>query len=212
MTSSRKSSVRDALEDFVARYLGTYPELFEAFDAEWRSPCEIAPPSRGRVQWRPLARDPTDGRRASKRRANGRRTNGRRPNDFAGLENALEIEIHPDIKAYFGSFWSGDLEAEASDGHVILLFLWNIEDVDRLVENLIGHALQKRRRRQPFNVFFACTEEDSELYLAVDNDTGEVVLEAPDKAPLRTVAADLATFLSSLRPANPTLHPERSIV
>ena len=202
MTSSRKSSVRDALEDFVARYLGTYPELFEAFDAEWRSPCEIAPPSSGRVQWRPLARDHAD----------GRRTNGRRTNDFAGLENALEIEIHPDIKAYFGSFWSGDLEAEASDGHVSLLFLWNIEDVDRLVENLIGHALQKRRRRQPFNVFFACTEEDSELYLAVDNDTGEVVLEAPDKAPLRTVAADLATFLSSLSPANPTLHTKRSLV
>jgi SecY interacting protein Syd len=191
VTRSRTSTVHDALDDFVTRYLEAYPELFEVFDEEWRSPCEISPPSRGRVQWRPSPR--------------------KRANDFAGLERALAIEIHPDIKAYFGSFWSGDLEAEADDGHVSLLFLWNADDVDRLVENLIGHALQKRRRRQPFNVFFACTEKDSELILAVDNDTGEVILEAPDKPPLRTVADDLATFLSTLRPASPTQHSERSL-
>ena len=194
MTYPRNSAVRDALDHFVTRYLAIYPDLFEAFDAEWRSPSEIGPPSRGRVPWRPLAR---------------RQLASDHANDFAGLENALEMAIHPDIKAYFGSFWSGDLEAEASEGHVSLLFLWSPEDVDRLVENLIGHALQKRRRRQPFNVFFACTEQDSELYLAVNNDTGEVILEAPDKAPLRTVAPDLSTFLAALTPASPTHHPDR---
>ena len=76
--------------------------------------------------------------------------------------------------------------------------------------------MQKKRRRQPFNVFFACTEEDSELYLAVDNETGEVVLEAPDRAPLRRVADDLASFLATLQPASapasPTHQPMRPTI
>ena len=40
---------------------------------------------------------------------------------------------------------------------------------------LIGHALAKRRARAPFSVFFACSEQDSELFLSVDNTTGEVL-------------------------------------
>lgn len=182
----KTSPVRKALEAFVERYTEAHPDLFEEYDAEWRSPCELGPPSRGQVRWRPLPRQ--------------------RHRDFEGLERALEIEIHPDIKSYYGAFWSGGLEAEAPDGHVSLLFLWNDDDVDRLTENLIGHALQKRRRRQPFNVFFACTDEDSELYLAVDNETGEVLLEAPDRPPLRKVADDLASFLATLTPADAPSH------
>ncbi len=189
MTRTRNSMAREALERFVARYVEVNPELLEEYDTQWRSLCELGPPTRGRVRWRPLARE--------------------RAADFDGLENALEIEIHPDMKSYYGSFWSGSLEADAPDGHVSLLFIWNQDDVGRLVENLIGHALQKRRRRQPFNVFFACTEEDSELYLAVDNETGEVLLEAPDRAPLRKVADDLASFLATLTPASPARRPAR---
>ena len=188
MISPSNSAVAEALEPFVTRYVTANPELFEEYDAAWRSPCELAPPTRGRVRWRPFARTQAAA-------------------DFAGLENALEIEIHPAIKSYYGSFWSATLEAEASEGHVSLLFLWNQDDADRLVENLIGHALQKRRRRQPFNVFFACTERDSELYLVVDNETGEVLLEAPDRPPLRKVADDLASFLATLTPANHSARP-----
>jgi SecY interacting protein Syd len=77
------------------------------------------------------------------------------------------------------------------------------------VENLIGHALAKRRARAPFTVFFACTEPDSELFLSVDNATGEVMLEAPGAKPLRTVAPSLTVFLRGLVPAAPGLHPER---
>lgn len=123
--------------------------------------------------------------------------------DFAGLERALELSIHPDIKRYYGRYWSGGLEAEADEGHVSLLLLWNGEDADRLVENLIGHALAKRRARTPFTVFFACTEPESDLFLSVDNETGKVVLEAPGQKPLRVVAESLAQFLAVLRPASP---------
>lgn len=194
MPSSRERLI-SALDAFVARYLERYPRLEDPFDPGWRSPCELGDPYPGpgdepRVAWRPL-----------------RRPEG--ADDFAGLERALEMAVHPDIKAYYGRYWSGGLEAQAPDGHVSLLFLWNAEDADRLVENLIGHALAQRRAKCPFSVFFACTEASSELFLTVENDTGRVLLEAPGRKPLRVVAASLAEFLDTLTPAPPELHPER---
>ena len=102
------------------------------------------------------------------------------------------------------------MEAEAPDGHVSLIMLWNPDDADRLIENLIGHALAKRRAKSPFSVFFACTEPDSELFLTVENGTGHVLLEKPGYKPIREVAEDLSSFLSELTPASPYLHPERA--
>jgi SecY interacting protein Syd len=131
--------------------------------------------------------------------------------DFAGLEAALELAIHPDVKAHYGHFWSANLEAEAPVGHVSLLYLWNPQDVDRLVENLIGHALACRQNRTPFSVFFACTEPDSDLFLTINNDSGAIQLEAPGKKPLRTVAGSLAEFISHLVPAAPPVAKSNAI-
>ncbi len=184
-----------ALDDFVRRYLAAYPDLWDVYDPHWRSPCETGEPQSGpdgelRVPWQPLRRHgPVD--------------------DFAGLERALEFPIHEDVRRYYGRYWSGGLEAEAPEGHVSLLLLWNGEDADRLVENLIGHALAKRRARSPFTVFFACTEPDSDLFLSIDNDTGCILLEEPGRPPRREVAPTLADFLTTLAPAPPQRHPER---
>jgi SecY interacting protein Syd len=185
-----------ALGAFIERYVEQFPTLIDAFDAEWRSPCEIGEPferdGEARIAWRPLRRAFAD--------------------DFAGLERALEQPIHPDIKAYYGAFWSGGLEASAPDGHVSLILLWNPADAERLVENLLGHALAKRRARAGFTVFFACTEPESDLFLSVDNSTGAVVVEAPGSKPLRIVAPSLAVFLRGLVPAAPGSHPERRVL
>jgi len=188
------TSVTAALDAFITRYLERFPAIYDAYDSEWRSPCELAAPVRDAsgveiVRWQPVRRQFAD--------------------DFAGLERALEFPIHPDVKAYYGAYWSGGLEATAEEGHVSLLFLWNAEDADRLTENLIGHSLAKKRARSPFTVFFACTEPDSDLFLAVDNTTGVVVLERPGYKPIRQVADSLAEFLLRLEPAPPELHPER---
>ena len=191
-------SVESSLEQFVSHYQQTYPELSEIYDPEWRSPCECAEPFTDdagvtRVPWQPL-----------KRRLDTTITH-----DFAGLENALEVTIHPDIKAYYGSYWSGGLEADAPQGHVSLILLWNAEDAERLVANLIGHSMAKKRNRVPLSVFFACTEVDSELFLSVQNTTGQVVLEKPGHKPVEVVADNLASFIDTLVPAPPDLHPER---
>jgi SecY interacting protein Syd len=191
------SAVTAALDRFVERYREAYPQLYELYDPAWRSPCESGPPFTSDsgldvVPWHPVRRGYAD--------------------DFAGLERALETPIHPDIKAYYGRYWSAGLEATAPDGHVSLLFLWNPQDVDRLIENLIGHAMAKQRAKSGFSVFFACTEPDSELFLAVDNASGAVLLERPGYAPVRTVADSLAEFIDLLEPAAPDLHPERIAV
>jgi len=197
-------SVRQALTDFISDYLHSYPLLEELHDPDWRSPCELGEPypveadagsgnpAPQRIRWQPLARPPANA-----------------AEDFAPLERALEISIHQDIKDYFGSFWSGGLEATAPDGHVSLILLWNDADRERLIENLIGHAMAKQRARSGFSVFFACTEPDSELFLSIDNASGAVLLEKPGFKPLRQVAPDLAGFLKELVPASPDLHPER---
>lgn len=195
MDRSSGSPAAAALDRFVADYQQRYPRLEDQFDPEWRSPCEVGGPFRDaggnqRLAWRPL-----------------RRPEG--SDDFVGLERALEVPIHPDIKTYYGSYWSGGLEAEAADGHVSLLLLWNEDDAARLVENLIGHAIAKRRARSPFSVFFACTEPGSDLFLSVENDSGRVVLEVPGAKPMRVVADSLAAFLGTLTPAPPEQHPER---
>lgn len=182
-------SVISALDSFVANTLEHYPRLERWYDPEWRSPCEYGTPfldlqGERRVLWRPVRRTTPSA-------------------DLAGLEQALEIPMHPDIKAYYGAYWSGSLEATAPQGHVSLILLWNGADADRLVENLIGHALAKRQARSPFTVFFACTEPDADTFLSIDNDSGRVLLEEPGRRPLRTVADNLEAFLETLVPAPP---------
>jgi len=187
-------SVRTALDHFIADTRMSYPELTVPFDADWRSPCEIGDPHRGgdgkdQICWQPTPRHP-----------------GTTIDDFEPLERALEIEAHPDIKAYYAGYWSAGLEAEAVDGHVSLLFLWNLEDVARLNENLIGHAMAKRGSKSSMSIFFACTDPDSELFLTVENDSGIVLLEKPGYKPVRQIAESLSSFLETLVPRPPEIH------
>lgn len=171
----------NALSELIEATLALTDErlLTSPFDPEWRSECEVRADG-DTTYWRPVPQQPAV--------------------NFAGLANALEAPIHPDISAYYGSFWSGTLEAESVEGRVSLIQLWNADDFDRLVANLIGHLLQQQRRRQAFTVFFANTDPDSELFLSIDNESGVVLLEEPGKPPLREVESDIWSFLERLTP------------
>lgn len=153
----------------------------EQYDPEWRSPCEInGPDARGTILWKPLKRAETL--------------------DFSGLEKALELILHDDIKTYYSSFYSDTIEAKSEEGRVSLIQLWNDEDFIQLAENLVGHFLAKKKLNHPFTVFFATTEKDSEYFLSIDNETGSVLLEEPGKEPLQDVESSLAKFLNRLTP------------
>ncbi|MDE0645913.1 MAG: SecY-interacting protein Syd [Gammaproteobacteria bacterium] len=181
------------LDQFVEATLSQYPTLWSEYDPTWHSPCQVGElrtfESYSAIPWRPTPRTIAD--------------------DFAQFEEAIETTIHPSIKQYFGAYWSGCLEATSVHGHVSLILLWNEEDRDRFLENLIGHVLTQRRYRLELSVFFACTTPDSRLFLTVNNATGEVQLERPAYKAEKIVASSLAEFISELTPAPPYLHPER---
>jgi len=172
--------LRRLLDGFVtlqgARGLPRQPH-----DPMWPSPCQVGPPEAdGQIAWRPVPRDA--------------------PPDWSGLEAALEAPLHPDVAAFYGAFWSDCIPVRAQEGGATLIQVWNPADFERLVENLLGHALQKRRRREPLTLFVACTDE-GDLVLSVDNASGCVVLEQPGQPPQREVAASLEELLARMQPA-----------
>lgn len=162
-----------ALEESGEQYFSTL------FDPEWRSDCEVRQEGE-RTYWQPTLQAPSI--------------------DFSGLASAVGQSIHPDTCAYYGSYWAGALETTSQEGHVSLIQLWNQEDFERLRANLIGHLIAKQRLKQPFTVFFANAEPDTELFLGIDNESGKIVLEEPGKPVVRVVDKDIVTFLNRLSP------------
>ena len=179
------SEAKAALERLLGRYLDVCERELESlptqqYDPAWPSPCQVGEPdARGTIHWQPVERSVAG--------------------DFSGLEHALEVEIHTDVKAYYGSFWCGCIEASAEEGGLTLIQIWNANDFDRLGENILGHALAKQRIKAPLTLFFATTDE-RELMLSVDNTTGRVVLEDPGSPSIREIARSLGEFLDRVDP------------
>lgn len=183
------SSIQLALSQLIneALQLSDDGVFYAEFDADWRSPCEIPASNKtdlatdtNLISWKPVPQEPKV--------------------DFAGLANALETAIHPDLIAFFSGFWSSTIEAKSIEGHASLIQLWNQEDFDRLIENYIGHSIAKRKSKEPLTFFFATTEADSEYFLSVDNTSGAVLLEEPGRPPLKQVDDNLLNFLQRLKP------------
>ncbi len=182
-----RSTVTIALDHLIERYLkachqrtGALPRI--EHDPEWPSPCyQGEPDSNGMIDWQPVRQDQSS-------------------DLFERLACALDTPIHPDLIAYYSHLWSDPIPVSCQEGDLSLLFIWNDADYERLRANLIGHALAKRKLRLPLTLFFACTEPDANYFLSLDNNSGEVQLEQPGRAPLRTVAASLSEFLNTLQP------------
>lgn len=179
------TETKAALERLIGRYLESCRRSgaslpVQEYDPRWPSACQVGEPdASGMIRWKPQPRD--------------------RVADFSGLERALDVAIHADIKAFYGSYWGSPMELEAQEGGVTLIQIWNEEDFERLIENILGHALAKQRIGAALTIFIACTDE-GELMLSVENDTGHVVLEEPGRPPIRQVAASLAELLERLDP------------
>ena len=178
-------TVGEALDDFIDHYVKTMSPLLTPWQDDWRSPCEygnviVTAGTETYIQWRPVRRDA--------------------PDVFAPLEAALDTSIHPDLKLYWGRYFAASFAAQAPQGPLSLLQLWNQDDLARLTENQIGHVVTQRRAKAPLSLFFACTEDGNDYVLTVDNTSGEVLLEAPARKPLQVVASNLAAFLDELTP------------
>lgn len=182
------NDVKRALGELLQRYVdhfqcsnGTLPT--QSHDPAWASPCEVGEPDAdGMIHWRPTERPS---------RA-----------DFSGLERALEVAIHPDIKSFYGCYWADVMKLQANEGSLTLIQVWNEDDFDRLQGNIIGHAMAKQRIKAPLTVFIATTDEGEHM-LSVDNASGRVVLEEPGSFPTREISPSLAQFLDRLSPVAP---------
>jgi len=76
------------------------------------------------------------------------------------------------------------------------IYCWNQVDMDRLIENQIGHALGKLRNKQTLTFFIACT--DSDYIISINNESGEVVLERPGYPIEKILAPNLIQFIDEL--------------
>lgn len=153
------------------------------YDSQWLSDCYIDsdPLEDGeQCQWQPIKQQHQD--------------------MFSRLADALNEKIHPDIVTFYSSYWSAHLAATSDEGDLELLQVWNQEDMERLRSNLLGHALAKRKLKQPLSFFVALTYPDEGM-LCVHNDSGEVWYEMPGKKPIRKIADSLTEFLSRIKPA-----------
>jgi len=200
MTSSNhtKLDLVEILQQFSKQYVKKHQDTFfhppkVEQDAQWASPCEntysdvlseykrLSP---GETYWRPVDIKKED------------------ELNFDNVETALEITLHPDIKTYFTTMFSENLDATCEEGNLSLLFAWNKDDFQRLQENLIGHILMKQRLKQAETVFVAVTDEE-DMIISVENGTGTVWVERVGCKPHKKLADSLAEFINILTPIMP---------
>ncbi|PKI16920.1 SecY-interacting protein [Colwellia sp. 12G3] len=192
MTSTNKTLAQMLLtfsKDYSQQHieqLGHLPTM--EHDEQWSSPCELGPHDASHYYWQPVAMESeklTDNKEEAL--------------SFNNVESALNLELHQDIKTYFTTIFSGDIEAMCDEGELSLLFAWNKEDFERLQENLIGHILMKQKLKQAETVFFAVTDEE-DMIISLDNSSGEVWVERVGCKPHKKLSDSLVDFISQLTP------------
>lgn len=176
----------NCLDNFFKRFINTVTTdtghlPVTKHDTEWPSLCQqgeafLCEEMDDSIYWQPVLRE-----------AN---------NDLAGLEKALEIKLHPTIALFFTRYWSGQIDTIFQHGNLTLLLIWNKADLDRLIENQIGHALNKLRNKQTLTFFIACT--DTDYIISIDNESGQVVLERPGYAIEKVLAPNMTQFINEL--------------
>ncbi|MGB2105541.1 MAG: SecY-interacting protein [Glaciecola sp.] len=166
-------------QNLMARYAKTV-KLTTQFDQQWPSLCiNEATDSLfdgQEISWQPIARP---------------------ANDMEEFSQALGLTLPELLIEFYSAFFAEHLELTIHQGRITLLQAWNEEDFARLQENLIGHALMKRRLKQSPTLFIGLPENDDYLISVLIN-TGEVVLEPVGKEPTTILAPSLAHFFQSL--------------
>lgn len=183
---SNSKKFNNCLDNFFKRFINTINTdsgklPITKHETDWPSLCQqgdafLSEQMIDCIHWQPIQREQN--------------------NDLSGLEKALDIELHPDIQSFFSRYWSEQIETIFQQGNLTLLFVWNQADMNRLIENQIGHALNKLRNKQTLTFFIACT--DSDYIISVENNSGQVVLERPGYPVEKILTPDLTQFINEL--------------
>ena len=98
--------------------------------------------------------------------------------DFRALETAL-TDLSQHVKDYYGRWFAGDLNVIVTHQQqhgLSLLQTQGPEDAERLLQNITGHILMKRKLKQPETVFIGLAHEADDLLVSIDNQSGVVGL------------------------------------
>ena len=174
-----------ALDNLIERYSKQVSPLVTEYVAEWQSPIYQQPLDDDTVEWQPVQQQP--------------------PLDFSALEAALELQFHDHVKRFYGRWFSGDLQVmvnhQAQQHGVSLLQTQGPEDAERLLENITGHILMKRKLKQPETIFIGLATEADDLLLSIDNQTGVIGLEWIGQPQHEVLFEQLDDFLNQCEPA-----------
>ena len=180
-TINSRLSVPQELDRLASEYVaaveardGGLPTV--PYDPEWESVAVVGRACDEQMFWQPALRHDSF--------------------SFEAIASALEAELPKECDEYFGHFWSGAIPVIWDERPFELLQLWNHDDENNLMHNILGHSLEKKRVKEPLTVFFALV--DDARFLSVDAESGVVVLEEVGGGRPEEVASDLASLLSSV--------------
>lgn len=115
------------------------------------------------------------------------------------VEEMINLIIHADAHLFYGSQYAGDMKASFNQLELSLLQVWSNDDFSRLEQNIIAHLhMQKKLKRRP-SIFIATTDDPTQL-IAIDNQTGNIILEKLIENEMEILANNLDTFLATLKP------------
>lgn len=121
------------------------------------------------------------------------------PPTLSAIERAIDLQLQPQITAFYTTQFAGDMQASFDENLLTLLQVWSEEDFLRLQENLIGHLVMQRRLKLSPTLFIATTDSEQAI-ISLSNLSGEVILEQPGRKEHKVLAESLEIFLKSLQP------------